>query len=202
MAIAFRLAIFGHHNWEHSEVRIWRETRARVPYQGLEMPARGLQMSEKEQLEYVFSPSRVGTLLVAQSAKGLCAILIGSTQAPLIAELKSRFSGATIHKGGAGLQRDAAKISQLIDSPRNKTDLPLDIRGTTFQKRVWGALRKIPTGNTASYSDIAKEIKAPKAIRAVAGACAANVVRSDGSLSGYYWGVARKRKLLEIEGAR
>jgi AraC family transcriptional regulator of adaptative response/methylated-DNA-[protein]-cysteine methyltransferase len=183
-----------------------------VPYQGLEMPARGLKMSEKEQLEYVFCPSSVGTLLVAQSSKGLCAILIGSTQAPLIAELKSRFSGATIRKAGADLQRGAATIARLIDNPRNKSDLPLDIRGTAFQKRVWGALRKIPAGKTASYSDIAKKIKAPKAVRAVAGACAANalsiiipchrVVRSDGSLSGYYWGVARKRKLLEIEGAK
>jgi AraC family transcriptional regulator of adaptative response/methylated-DNA-[protein]-cysteine methyltransferase len=210
--MAFRLAIFGHHNWQHSEVRIWRETRPGVPYQGPEMPARGVEMSEKEQLEYVFSPSSVGTLLVAQSAKGLCAILIGSTKAPLIAELERRFSSATIGKGGAGLQRDAAKISRHIDSPRNKLDLPLDIRGTDFQNRVWGALRKIPTGKTASYSDIAKKIKAPKAVRAVAGACAANalsiiipchrVVRSDGSLSGYYWGVARKRKLLEIEGAK
>jgi len=169
-------------------------------------------MSKAEQLEYVFCPSKVGTLLVAQSAKGLCAILIGSRQVPLTAELKSRFPGATIRKGGADLQRDATKIARLIDNPKNTPDLALDIRGTAFQKRVWGALRKIPAGKTASYSDIAQKIKAPKAVRAVAGACAANalsiiipchrVVRSNGSLSGYYWGVARKRKLLEIEGAR
>ena len=169
-------------------------------------------MTKEEQLEYVFCPSSVGTLLVAQSTKGLCAILIGSKQAPLIAELKNRFAGAAIRKGGADLQKNAAKIARLIDSPKNKADLPLDIRGTAFQKRVWGALRKIPAGKTASYTEIAKNIKSPKAVRAVAGACAANalsiiipchrVVRSDGSLSGYYWGVARKQKLLEIEGAR
>ena len=169
-------------------------------------------MSKEEQIEYVFCPSSVGTLLVAKSAKGLCAILIGSSQAPLISELKNRFPGANIRKDSADLKKSAAKIATLIDNPENTPDLPLDIRGTDFQKRAWSALRKIPAGKTASYSDIAKKIKAPKAVRAVAGACAANalsiiipchrVVRSDGALSGYYWGVARKQKLLEIEGAK
>ncbi len=169
-------------------------------------------MNKEEQLEYVFTPSSIGTLLVAQSAKGLCAILIGSRQAVLTAELKHRFPGANIRKGGDMLKRSAAKIAKLIDRPKSAADFPLDIRGTDFQKRVWAALRKIPPGKTASYSEIAKKIKAPKAVRAVAGACAANalsivipchrVVRNDGALSGYYWGVGRKRKLLEIEGAR
>lgn len=169
-------------------------------------------MSEEEQLEYVFVPSSVGTLLVAQSAMGLCAVLIGSGQAPLKAELEQRFPGARKREGGAKLKRSAVKISKLIDSPKSASDFPLDIRGTDFQKRVWRALQKIPAGRTASYSEIAKKIGAPKAVRAVAGACAANalsivipchrVVRSDGALSGYYWGIERKRKLLEIEGAR
>lgn len=169
-------------------------------------------MSKDEQLEYVFAPSSIGTLLVAQSTKGLCAILIGSRQTVLTAELRSRFPGARIRKGDGKLKRNATKISKLIDRPKNTADLPLDIRGTDFQKRVWNALRKIPAGQTASYSEIAKKINAPKAVRAVAGACAANalsiiipchrVVRNDGALSGYYWGVERKRKLLEIESAR
>jgi AraC family transcriptional regulator of adaptative response/methylated-DNA-[protein]-cysteine methyltransferase len=169
-------------------------------------------MIKEEQLEYVFTPSSIGTLLVAQSAKGLCAVLIGSRQAALTAELKSRFPGADIRKGGGKLGRSAAKISKLIDSPKSAAEFPLDIRGTDFQKRVWSALRKIPPGKTASYSEVARTINAPKAVRAVAGACAANalsivvpchrVVRNDGALSGYYWGVERKRKLLEIEGAK
>ncbi len=169
-------------------------------------------MTKEEMLEYVFVPSSVGTLLVAQSTKGLCAILIGSRQAPLKAELKTRFPAARIRDGGAKLKQSAARISKLIDRPKSAFDFPLDIRGTDFQKRVWRALRKIPAGRTASYSEIAERIGAPKAVRAVAGACAANalsiiipchrVVRSDGALSGYYWGVERKRKLLEIEGAR
>jgi AraC family transcriptional regulator of adaptative response/methylated-DNA-[protein]-cysteine methyltransferase len=171
-----------------------------------------VEMSKVGQLEYVFCPSSVGTLLIAQSTKGLCAILIGSKKAQLIAELQRRFPGSTFRKGSAQLMKSAAKISQLIERPQSKMDLPLDIRGTDFQRRVWSALRKIPAGKTVSYSDIAQKIKAPKAVRAVAGACAANVlsiiipchrvVRSDGALSGYYWGVGRKRKLLEIEGAR
>lgn len=169
-------------------------------------------MHENEQIEYVFAQSSVGKLLVAQSAKGLCAILIGSTQAPLIAELKNRFPESSTNKGSAKLRSAAVKIASLIDHPKRKLDLPLDIRGTDFQRRVWSALQKIPAGKTASYAEIAKQINAPRAVRAVAGACAANalsviipchrVVRSDGALSGYYWGVERKKKLLEIEGAR
>jgi len=171
-----------------------------------------VEMNKVGQLEYVFYPSPVGKLLIAQSTKGLCAILIGSKQAQLKVELQRRFPGSIFQKGSAQLMKSAAKISQLIECPQRQIDLPLDIRGTDFQKRVWSALRKIPAGKTASYSDIAQKIKAPKAVRAVAGACAANalsivipchrVVRRDGALSGYYWGVERKRKLLEIEGAR
>jgi AraC family transcriptional regulator of adaptative response/methylated-DNA-[protein]-cysteine methyltransferase len=169
-------------------------------------------MTHDEPLEYVFAPSSVGTLLVAQSVKGLCAILIGSRQAPLKAELKHRFPGAQLREGDQKLARIAAKLSKRIESPKSATDFPLDIRGTDFQKRVWRALQEIPAGRTASYSEIATKIGSPKAVRAVAGACAANalsivipchrVVRNDGALSGYYWGVERKRKLLEIEGAR
>ena len=176
------------------------------------MQNRDVQMTREEQLEYVFTPSSIGTLLVAQSAKGLCAILIGSRQAALTAELKRRFPSSNIRKGSKMLKQSAAKISKLIDNPKSVAEFPLDIRGTDFQRRVWAALQKIPPGKTASYSEIAKKIQAPKAVRAVAGACAANalsiiipchrVVRNDGALSGYYWGVERKRKLLEIEGTK
>ena len=169
-------------------------------------------MTKNEELEYGFFPSSLGTLLVAQSKKGVCAILIGSTRAPLMADLKRRFPSAILNRGGATLTARAKIIANLIDKPKSNPILPLDIRGTDFQKRVWRALCQIPPGKTASYADIARKINAPKAMRAVAGACAANplsivipchrVVRSDGALSGYYWGIPRKQKLLEIEGAR
>nr|TFG55128.1 MAG: methylated-DNA--[protein]-cysteine S-methyltransferase [Hyphomicrobiales bacterium] len=174
--------------------------------------AKERDMIKNEELEYVFCPSILGTLLVARSGKGICAILIGSSQKSLMKNLKERFPGAAIGKGAIDLMECAKKIAYSTDHPTSEPNLPLDIRGTDFQKRVWRALRQIPPGKTASYTEIAEKIGAPKSVRALAGACAANplsivvpchrVVRSDGALSGYYWGVARKRKLLQIEGAR
>ena len=125
-------------------------------------------------------------------------------------ELQDRFPHATLLGGDAAFERTVATVVGLIERPGVGLDLPLDVRGTAFQQRVWQALRKIPAGKTATYSELATRIGAPRSIRAVAGACAANpiavaipchrVVRTDGSLSGYRWGVERKRQLLAREG--
>lgn len=151
----------------------------------------------------------LGKLLVAQSVLGVCAILLGDDAQQLTRDLHACFPAARLRAGGADFEVVIAKVIDFIEMPKSGFDLPLDIRGTAFQQRVWQALRDIPAGQTASYTDIARRIGAPKAVRAVASACAANtlavvipchrVVRSDGSLSGYRWGVGRKRSLLEKE---
>jgi len=151
----------------------------------------------------------LGSILVAQSRRGVCAILIGDDPDALVQELRDRFPAAELIGGDTGFERLVASVVGLIETPRLGLDLPLDVRGTAFQQRVWQALRTIPAGATVSYSELAERIGAPASARAVAGACAANilavaipchrVVRSDGSLSGYRWGIQRKRALLERE---
>jgi AraC family transcriptional regulator of adaptative response/methylated-DNA-[protein]-cysteine methyltransferase len=151
----------------------------------------------------------LGTILVAQSEKGICAVLLGDETQYLLDDLQQRFPKATIVAGNSSFQKTIAQIINVIEQPQLTLALPLDIRGTLFQQRVWQALQKIPAGETRSYSEIAKAIGSPKAVRAVAGACAANaiaviipchrVVRSDGNLSGYRWGLERKQKLLQQE---
>ena len=151
----------------------------------------------------------LGAILVARSDRGVCAILMGDDPVRLAHELQDRFPRARLIGGDAGFEALVAKVIGFIAAPAVGLDLPLDIRGTAFQHRVWQALREIPAGSTASYAEIAKRIGAPKSVRAVANACAANpiavaipchrVVRNDGALSGYRWGVARKRALLESE---
>ncbi len=137
------------------------------------------------------------------------AIFLGDAPDDLVAELRKRFPRAVLAEGDAAFAALTAKAIAMVETPGTQTDLPLDIRGTAFQLRVWEALRRIPPGTTASYRDVAAAIGAPEAVRAVAGACAANkiavaipchrVVRSDGGLSGYRWGVKRKRALLGKE---
>jgi AraC family transcriptional regulator, regulatory protein of adaptative response / methylated-DNA-[protein]-cysteine methyltransferase len=151
----------------------------------------------------------LGSVLVAQSPRGVCAILLGDDPSALARDLKQRFPNANLVGGDRDLEKRLAQVIGLIESPAMGLELPLDPRGTAFQQRVWQALRRIPAGSTASYTDIATRIGTPKAVRAVAQACAANavavaipchrVVRSDGALSGYRWGVERKRTLLERE---
>jgi len=151
----------------------------------------------------------LGYYLAAASEKGLCAILMGDDPQDLIEDLKERFSSAELKKGDKVFRKLLRQVAALIDEPSTECRLPLDIRGTVFQCRVWEALRQIPAGTTVTYSAIAQSIGAPKAIRAVAGACAANalavaipchrVKRRDGSFSGYRWGVERKRALLKKE---
>jgi AraC family transcriptional regulator, regulatory protein of adaptative response / methylated-DNA-[protein]-cysteine methyltransferase len=153
----------------------------------------------------------LGAILVARSTKGVCAILIGDDPEKLIRDLQDRFPKANLIGGDKDFEALVAKVVGFVEAPAIGLDLPLDVRGTAFQQRVWEALRKIPAGDTASYADVAKQIGAPKAVRAVAQACASNmiavaipchrVVRNDGALSGYRWGVERKRALLAKEQA-
>ncbi|MEM9965670.1 MAG: methylated-DNA--[protein]-cysteine S-methyltransferase, partial [Asticcacaulis sp.] len=161
-------------------------------------------------IHFAVGECSLGSILVARSPKGICAITLGDSPEPLIRDLQDRFPKANLIGGDAGYEQWIATVIGFVDAPHIGLNLPLDIRGTAFQQRVWQALRDIPAGTTASYSDIARSMGTPKAVRAVARACAANalavvipchrVVRTDGSLSGYRWGVERKRQLLLSEG--
>jgi len=163
-------------------------------------------------IRFAIGQCSLGAILVASSDRGVCAILLGDDPDALARDLQDRFPRAELVGGGAGDERVVATVVGFVEAPRIGLDLPLDVRGTAFQERVWQALRQIPAGRTASYAEIARRIGAPNAVRAVAGACAANAlavtipchraVRSDGGLSGYRWGVDRKRSLLERESAR
>jgi AraC family transcriptional regulator of adaptative response/methylated-DNA-[protein]-cysteine methyltransferase len=163
------------------------------------------------EIQFVVNPSSLGFVLVARSGNGVCAVLLGDDQRELQGELQRRFPQATLIDGNEELQELAPRIVSCIDAPARDLKVPLDLRGTDFQRAVWNALREIPIGSTATYAEIAKRLGMPKSFRAVAQACAANnlavvvpchrVVRSDGALSGYAWGVERKRTLLEREGA-
>jgi len=162
-------------------------------------------------ITFVVAGCSLGFILVAATAKGVCAIFLGDDPDLLVRDLQDRFPKARLIGGDAAFERLAAKVAGCVETPAPDFDLPLDIQGTAFQLRVWQALRDIPIGETVSYADIAGLIGAPKSVRAVAGACAANkiavvipchrVVRTDGALSGYRWGVERKRALLERETA-
>jgi AraC family transcriptional regulator, regulatory protein of adaptative response / methylated-DNA-[protein]-cysteine methyltransferase len=158
---------------------------------------------------FAIAQCSLGSILVAQSKKGVCAILIGDNPLLLVQDLQDQFPKANLIGAEPGYEDIVAKVVGLIEHPQIGLDLPLDIRGTAFQRRVWQVLQQIPPGSTATYADIAKKIGMPKAVRAVAQACAANilavaipchrVIRTDGTLSGYRWGVERKNALLERE---
>ena len=162
-----------------------------------------------EEIRFAVGQSSLGAILVASSKKGVAAILLGEDPNDLLKNLQDRFPKA--HMIGADRDYEAlvSRVVGFVEAPGLGLDLPLDVRGTAFQQRVWQALQAIPVGQTVSYSEIARRIGAPKAVRAVAGACAANnlavaipchrVVKHDGSLSGYAWGVERRRVLLDRE---
>ncbi len=165
-------------------------------------------------IHFAIGQCSLGAVLVARSDKGVCAITLGDDPNALLRDLQDRFPQANLLGGDAGFETLVAQVIGFVEAPGIGLDLPLDLRGTVFQQRVWQALRDIPAGTTASYTEIARRIGAPKSVRAVAQACGANaiavaipchrVVRTDGGLSGYRWGVERKRALLETErrGAR
>lgn len=152
-------------------------------------------------IRFAIGQCSLGAILVAQSQRGICAILLGEEPEPLLRELQDQFPRAQLLGGDADFERLVAQVVGFVESPQLGLDLPLDVRGTAFQERVWQALREIPPGSTASYAQIAERIGAPRAVRAVAQACAANriavaipchrVVRRDGDISGYRWGVER-----------
>lgn len=164
-----------------------------------------------ESLSFAFHPSALGLVLVAQSAKGICAILLGDDRRALLLDLQSRFPQAHLVSGDASLDTIAARVAGIVQSPERSFDATLDLRGSDFQRDVWCALRSIPAGTTTTYKDIAIRVGRPAAVRAVARACAANpvavvvpchrVLRRDGKLSGYRWGVERKRELLAREAS-
>ena len=160
-------------------------------------------------IRFAIGECALGSILVARSDRGVCAILLGDDPDALARKLEERFPRAVLIGGDAEFEQLVAKVVGFVEAPALGLDLPLDVRGTAFQQRVWQALREIPAGKTASYAEVAARIGAPGAVRAVAQACGANglavaipchrVVRTDGTLSGYRWGVERKRALLERE---
>lgn len=164
---------------------------------------------QNTKIYFAIGQSSLGAILVARTAKGVCAIALHDDAGVLVHELQGRFPKAELIGGDAAFEKLVAQVVGFVEDPAQEWKLPLDVRGTPFQQRVWQALRKIPLGTTATYSEIAQRIGSPQSVRAVAGACAANkiavaipchrVVRSDGSLSGYRWGVERKRALQERE---
>ncbi|HVH76900.1 MAG TPA: bifunctional DNA-binding transcriptional regulator/O6-methylguanine-DNA methyltransferase Ada [Stellaceae bacterium] len=163
-------------------------------------------------IRFAVGECSLGAILVAATDKGVCAIHLGDDPEALVRQLQDRFPKAELVGGDRDFERLVARVVGFVERPATGLDLPLDLRGTAFQERVWRALREIPAGTTTTYRQLADRIGMPRAVRAVAGACAANrlavaipchrVVRTDGALSGYRWGVERKRALLAREAAR
>lgn len=161
------------------------------------------------EIHFTTSLCELGVLLVARSERGICAVLLGDDPADLERDLRQRLPEARLRRRDPEMRLVAASVAAFVEAPRRDLALPLDLRGTAFQRKVWQALRDIPAGKTSTYTEIAARIGLPRAVRAVAGACAANllavvvpchrVLRKDGGLSGYRWGVARKRRLLDLE---
>jgi AraC family transcriptional regulator of adaptative response/methylated-DNA-[protein]-cysteine methyltransferase len=172
-------------------------------------PSRFRQGAAGERIRYAVEPSPLGMMLVAATQRGVCAIEFADDQAALVAGLKARFPKATFEPGDAPFRQWVGQILAYLDLPKGSLDLPLDVQGTAFQRRVWQALREIPSGQTVSYSELAQRLGQASAVRAVASACANNaiavaipchrVVRTGGALAGYRWGVARKAELLRRE---
>lgn len=168
-----------------------------------------LATTASEQIRFSVGACALGRLLIARSARGICAMLPGDDENALIGELQRRFADSELIRDDAALASPLAQAAAFIERPQSSLGLTLDARGTAFQQRVWRALRDIPAGATASYADIANRIGAPSAARAVAAACAANplavaipchrVIKRDGNVSGFRWGVERKRALLARE---
>lgn len=192
----------------HSNSRFYESSK-----QMLGMTPKAFQAGGKgTAIRFAVGKSWLGTILVAASEKGVCAILLGDDPEALARDLQDRFPQAQLIGGDADFERIVARVIGFLEMPEAGLELPLDIRGTAFQQRVWKALQAIPLGSTASYSDIARQIGRPKSVRAVGQACGANplavaipchrVVRTDGTLSGYRWGIERKEKLLRREQQR
>lgn len=188
-----------------SSSRVYERTHAQL---GM-TPARYARGGAGIEISYATAATALGQLLVAATERGICRVSLGDHAATLAADLAAEFPAARLHKDQAGLDRSVRAIVRYLDGAEPSIDLPLDIRATAFQRRVWRELQRIPVGQTRSYTEVAKRIGQPRATRAVARACAANpvalvipchrVVREDGELGGYQWGVERKRSLLTKE---
>lgn len=180
---------------------------------GLGMAAKAYRAKGKGQsIAYTTFHSPLGCILLASTGRGLCSVKIGDTAEALVKTLAAEFSEADLRQDGKALKTEKDQVLAFLSGDATLAKLPLDIRGTVFQQRVWSALRQIPRGETRTYKDIASAIGAPKAVRAVGSACGANPValvipchralRTDGGLGGYAWGLERKQKLLKIERKR
>jgi AraC family transcriptional regulator, regulatory protein of adaptative response / methylated-DNA-[protein]-cysteine methyltransferase len=177
-----------------------------TPNEVLGMSPAAFRSGDEANITFAIGECSLGAVLIARSDKGVCAILLGDDPDALAHEIRERFPKANLIGGDAEFEALVTRVICCVEAPRLGLDLPLDIRGTAFQQRVWQALREVPAGETASYAEIARRIGAPQSARAVAHACAHNslavaipchrIVRNDGALSGYRWGVARKRALL------
>src|SRR3984957_781869 len=174
-------------------------------------PSRYRAGGANEEIKFAVGQSSLGAILVASSKKGVAAILLGDDPDKLVRNLQDRFPKAHLVGGDRDYEALVAQVVGLVETPGIGIDLPLDVRGTAFQQRVWNALKEIPVGGTVCYDEVARRIGSPKAARGVAAACAANnlaiaipchrVVRKDGSPSGYAWGVERKRALIDREAS-
>jgi AraC family transcriptional regulator of adaptative response/methylated-DNA-[protein]-cysteine methyltransferase len=174
-------------------------------------PSRYRAGGTNEEIKFAVGQTSLGAILVASSKKGVASILLGDDPDELVRDLQDRFPKAHLIGADRDYEALVARVVGFVEAPGIGLDLPLDVRGTAFQQRVWRALQDIPVGETASYTEVARRIGSPKSVRAVAGACAANplavaipchrVVRNDGSLTGYAWGVERKRALLDREAS-
>jgi AraC family transcriptional regulator of adaptative response/methylated-DNA-[protein]-cysteine methyltransferase len=174
-------------------------------------PTRYRSGGSNEDIHFAVGESSLGSILVASSKRGVASILLGDDPDELLRDLQDRFPNARLVGADSAYEDLVARVVGFVEAPGVGLDLPLDVRGTVFQQRVWQALQDIDPGETVSYAEIARRIGAPKSVRAVAGACAANhlavaipchrVVRNDGTHSGYAWGVERKRALLDREAA-
>jgi AraC family transcriptional regulator of adaptative response/methylated-DNA-[protein]-cysteine methyltransferase len=163
-----------------------------------------------ETLRFGYGETRLGLALVALSERGVAAILLGDDRARLRRELADAFAGASLIEDAAGLAETIAKVAAFVDAPQTGLDLPLDLRGSALERAVWDALRAIPSGETLTYGALAKALPIAATAQEVGAACAANVlavavpchrvVKADGSISGYRWGVQRKRRLINMEG--
>jgi AraC family transcriptional regulator of adaptative response/methylated-DNA-[protein]-cysteine methyltransferase len=174
------------------------------------MTTQTLDTTEPESLHFGYGDSVLGTIMVAESTRGIAALFIGDDRAKLLRDLKDAFPGVEIVLDQMGLAQTIAKAAALVDAPHVGTDLMLDLRGSPMELAVWNALRAIPSGETRTYGAIARDLPITATAQDVGAACAANriavavpchrVVKSDGSISGYRWGVPRKRRLINMEG--
>ncbi|PZU98932.1 MAG: hypothetical protein DCE90_03765 [Pseudanabaena sp.] len=165
--------------------------------------------AKNQKIRFAFENTNLGWVIVAATVRGICAIALGDSPDELVSEIHRRFPQAEFCDDDLIFQQWVAGVISMIKTPKSRVNLPLDIQGTAFQQQVWQILQAIPVGSTLSYQQVAIQIGKPKAFRAVASACAANklaiaipchrVVGSNGSLSGYRWGVERKQALLELE---